>query len=82
MREEGDLIIIKLADKSAFGNSNISMIFDSKSLDLRKWSLTDERGLTTTVAIFNVKQGGRIAEGTFTIDYAANRQYNTNTKSR
>ena len=82
MREEGDLIIIKLADKSAFGNSNISMIFDSKSLDLRKWSLTDERGLTTTVVIFNVKQGGRIAEGTFTIDYAANRQYNTNTKSR
>ncbi len=82
IREEGDLIIIKLSDKSSFGNSNISMVFDRKNLDLRKWSLIDEKGLTTTVTIFNVKQGGRVAEGTFTIDYAANRENNTSTKSR
>jgi len=82
IREEGDLIIIKLSDKSSFGNSNISMMFDRKNLDLRKWSLIDEKGLTTTVTIFNVKQGVRVAEGTFTIDYAANRENNTSTKSR
>lgn len=58
------------------------MMFDRKSLDLRKWSLRDERGLTTTVTIFNVKLGVPVAEGTFTIDYAANREYNTSTKSR
>ena len=81
LREQGDLVIIKLADKSAFGNSNISMMFDRKTLDLRKWSLIDEKGLTTTVTIFNVKQGVRFAGGTFTIDYAANREYNT-TKPR
>lgn len=82
IKEEGDLITIKLVDKSAYGNSDISMMFDRKSLDLRKWSLRDERGLTTTVTIFNVKQGVPVAEGTFTIDYAANREYNTSTKSR
>lgn len=81
IKEEGDLVTIKLVDKSAYGNSNISMIFDRKSLDLRKWSLTDEKGLTTTVTIFNVKLGVPVAEGTFTIDYAANREYNT-AKSR
>ena len=80
IRDDGAQVIIKLADKSAFGNSNITMVFDRKSLDLRRWSLTDERGLTTTVTIFNVKQGIRAAEGTFTIDYAANREFNTTTK--
>lgn len=81
IKENGDLIFIRLADKSAFGKSDITMMFDRKSLDLRKWSVTDESGLTTTISIFNVKQPARIAEGTFTIDYAANREYNTTTKS-
>ncbi|RWC56735.1 outer membrane lipoprotein carrier protein LolA [Mesorhizobium sp.] len=80
IRDDGAQIIIKLADRSAFGNSNISMVFDRKSLDLRRWSLTDEKGLTTTVTISNVKQGVRAPEGTFVIDYAANRELNTATK--
>ncbi len=80
IREDGAQVIIKLADKSVFGNSNITMVFDRESLDLRRWSLTDERGLTTTVTISNVKQGVRAPAGTFTIDYAANREFNTKTK--
>jgi outer membrane lipoprotein-sorting protein len=82
IKEDGNLVIVTLADKSAFGNSDITMTFDRKSLDLRKWSVTDERGLTTTITISNVKQGVRVADGTFKIDYAANREYNTTTKSR
>ncbi|TIX01927.1 MAG: outer membrane lipoprotein carrier protein LolA [Mesorhizobium sp.] len=80
IKDDGAQIIIKLADRSAFGNSNISMVFDRISLDLRRWSLTDEKGLTTTVTISNVKQGVRAPEGTFVIDYAANREFNTATK--
>jgi outer membrane lipoprotein-sorting protein len=80
IRDNGAEVMIKLADKSTFGNSNITMVFDRKSLDLRRWSLTDEKGLTTTVAITNVKQGVRPSAGTFAIDYAANREFNTPTK--
>jgi outer membrane lipoprotein-sorting protein len=80
IRDDGAQIMIKLADKSAFGNSNITMVFDRKSLDLRRWSLTDEKGLTTTVTITNVKQGIRAPAGTFMIDYTANREFNTKTK--
>ncbi|QKC85544.1 outer membrane lipoprotein carrier protein LolA [Mesorhizobium sp. NZP2077] len=80
IRDEGAQIVVKLADKSVFGNSNISMVFDRKSLDLRRWSLTDEKGLTTTVTITNVKQGVPVPANTFTIDYAANREFNTTTK--
>ncbi|MER9006801.1 outer membrane lipoprotein carrier protein LolA [Mesorhizobium sp. M0862] len=80
IRDDGAQVIIRLADKSAFGNSNITMVFDRESLDLRRWTLTDERGLTSTVTISNVKQGVRGPAGTFTIDYAANREFNTKTK--
>ena len=80
IRDDGAQVIVKLADKSIFGNSNITVVFDRESLDLRRWSLTDERGLTTTVTISNVKQGVRAPAGTFTIDYAANREFNTKTK--
>lgn len=82
MKEEGNLITIQLADKSAFGNSKISMMFDRKSYELRRWTITDEQGLATTVAILNVRQGEHFAERTFTIDYAANREINTSTNSR
>lgn len=80
VRDDGAQVTVKLADRSTFGNSSISMVFDSKSLDLRRWSLTDEKGLTTTVNISNVKQGVRAPEGTFVIDYTANREFNTTTK--
>lgn len=72
--------MVRLTDKSAFGNSNITMVFDRKSLDLRRWSFTDDKGLTTTVTITNVKQSIRAPAGTFMIGYAANREFNTKTK--
>ncbi|MDF3150617.1 outer membrane lipoprotein carrier protein LolA [Mesorhizobium sp. XAP10] len=80
VRDDGAQVTVKLSDRSTFGSSSISMVFDSKSLDLRRWSLTDEKGLTTTVTISNVKQGVRAPEGTFVIDYTANREFNTTTK--
>lgn len=76
IRDDGAHVIVKLADKSVFGNSNITMVFDRESLDLRRWSLTDERGLTTTVTISNATKGVRAPAGTFTIDYAANQYQN------
>jgi len=57
----------------------VTMIFGKKSLTLRRWTLTDERGQSSTVTISNVKVGAR-APGTFTIDYAANREFNTTLK--
>lgn len=80
IRDDGTQVIIKLADKSVFGNSNITMTFDRESLDLRRWTLTDDSGHNTTVTISNVKQGVRAPAGTFTIDYSANREFNTTTK--
>ena len=80
VKEENDLTTIQLADKSVFGNSRITMMFDPKSYELRQWTITDAQGKDTTVMIFNVKEGVSFAADTFAIDYAANRELNTNTR--
>jgi outer membrane lipoprotein-sorting protein len=69
IREEADLTTIVLADKTVFGDSKISMMFDPNNYDLRQWTITDAKGLDTTVMIFNVEEGVKIDPGLFKIDY-------------
>jgi len=76
VKEEDDLTTIQLADKSVFGNSKITMMFDPKSYELRQWTITDAQGKDTTVMIFNTKEGVNFAADTFKIDYTANRVLN------
>lgn len=67
--EEADLTTVKLADKSVFGSSTISLMFDPKSYELRQWTITDAQGKDTTVMIFNVKTGVALKADLFKIDY-------------
>ncbi len=69
VREEDDLTTITLADKSVFGNSTITMMFDPASYELRQWTIRDAQGKDTTVMIFNVKQGVKFDPKIFKIDY-------------
>nr|WP_265516374.1 outer membrane lipoprotein carrier protein LolA [Nitratireductor luteus] len=74
--EEPDLTTIKLEDKSVFGNSTITMMFDSQSYELRQWTITDAQGKDTTVMIFNVQQGVTFDPSVFAIDYRRVNQIN------
>lgn len=80
VKEEADLTTIQLADKSVFGNSRITMMFDPKSYELRQWTITDAQGKDTTVMIFNVKEGVKIDQGLFKVDYQRNLEVNANKK--
>lgn len=83
VKEEADLITIQLADKSVFGNSRITMMFDTKSYELRQWTITDAQGKDTTVLIDNVKQGVQLDASLFRIDYKRNFEVNQkNNKNR
>ena len=83
VKEEADLITIQLADKSVFGNSKITMMFDTKSYELRQWTITDAQGKDTTVLIDNVKQGVQLDASLFKIDYKRNFEVNQkNNKNR
>ena len=78
VKEEADLTTIQLADKSVFGNSTITMMFDPKTYELRQWTIRDAQGKDTTVMIFNVQEGVNIDPSLFAIDYRRNLQLNRN----
>ena len=67
--EADDLTTIVMQDKQVFGNSEITMMFDPKTYDLRQWTIKDAKGKDTTVMIYNVKQGVKFGAKTFDIDY-------------
>jgi len=69
VREEADLTTIQLADRSTFGNSTITMMFDPKNYELRQWTITDAQGKDTTVMIFNVQEGVTFDPSVFAINY-------------
>lgn len=70
VKEDPDLTTIVLGNKSIFGDSTISMMFDPKSFDLRQWTIRDAQGKDTTVMIFNVQSGVKFAKDVFEIPYA------------
>lgn len=68
--EDADLTTIVMQDKQVFGDSQITMMFDPETYDLRQWTIRDAQGKDTTVMIFNTRQGVTFGEGTFDIDYS------------
>ena len=69
VKEEPDLITIKLGDKSLFADSTITMMFDPSSYELRQWTITDNQGKDTAVMIFNVQAGVKFDQAVFQIPY-------------
>ncbi|MEF2073412.1 outer-membrane lipoprotein carrier protein LolA [Consotaella aegiceratis] len=77
VKEEQDLTTIVMGDKSVFGDSRITMMFDPVSYDLRQWTIRDGQGKDTTVMIYNVKSGVRFQDGMFEIPYTTITQNRT-----
>jgi outer membrane lipoprotein-sorting protein len=69
VKEEADLTTIVLGDKSIFGDSTITLMFDPKTYDLRQWTTTDAQNKDTTVMIFNVQSGVNFEKRVFNINY-------------
>lgn len=70
--QENDMTTVTLADKSVFGNSTITLMFEPGTHALKQWTIRDASGKDTTVMIFNVKEGVKIDPGLFKIDYKRN----------
>jgi outer membrane lipoprotein-sorting protein len=82
VKEDPDMITIQLADKSVFGSSRISIMFDAKTYDLRQWTITDAQGKDTTVLIDNVQEGVQLDASMFKIDYKRNFEVNKKNANR
>ena len=74
VKEEADLTTIVLGDKSVFGDSTITMMFDPKTYDLRQWTITDAQGKNTSVMVFNVQTGVDLNDRIFRIPEDARRK--------
>ncbi len=57
VKEDPDLTTIVLGNKTIFGDSLITMMFDTKTYDLRQWTITDAQAKETSVIIMNVQTG-------------------------
>lgn len=77
VKQDPDATVIQLADRSVFGNSRLTMMFDPKTYELKQWTITDAQGKDTTVMIFNVKEGASVDPSLFKIDYKSIARYNT-----
>lgn len=69
VKQEPDMTTLVLGDKSVFGDSKITMMFDPKTYELKQWTITDAQKLDTTVMIFNLRTGVRFTDDMFKIDY-------------
>lgn len=67
--EQPDLTTIVLGDKSMFGDSTITMMFDPKTYELKQWTMVDAQGKETTVMITSVQTGVEFAANVFDVPY-------------
>ena len=51
-----DVTRVVMGDKNIFGDSEITLLFDPQSYDLRQWTIKDAQGKETSVMIFNVEK--------------------------
>jgi outer membrane lipoprotein-sorting protein len=69
VEQEPDATTITLQDRSVFGNSTITMMFDPQNYDLKQWTIKDAQGRDTTVMIYNVQSGVTFDPSVFAINY-------------
>jgi outer membrane lipoprotein-sorting protein len=66
-----DLVEVELQDETRFSAGTLNLIFDRTSHELRQWTVTDQQGLQTMVALYNVESGQSLDDDLFDIDYQA-----------
>ena len=69
VKTEPDITTVVLGDRSLFGDSKITLMFDPKNFELRQWTITDNQGKDTSVMIFNVQKNIKLSNKLFKINY-------------
>ena len=58
-------IVINVRTRGVFTRTNITLVFSEPEYELRQWSVLDNQGLTTTVALRDVTPGVDLASSLF-----------------
>ena len=68
---DDEITTIVMGDKRIFGDSEITLLFDPQSQDLRQWTIKDAQGKETSVMIFNVQKNIELSDKLFKFDQVA-----------
>lgn len=61
-------LVIQARSSSTRTQGNITLVFTDPELELRQWTVIDAQGLSTTVALRDVKAGGDLAPSLFVLN--------------
>ena len=63
-------ITVTLEEKQTFGASNrLMLMFSTQDMTLKQWTVTDQQGYDTTVALYNLDMSKKVDPGLFRINY-------------
>ncbi len=66
-------VTVVLEEKNGIaGTSRLMIMFDSKDMSLKQWTVTDPQGYDTTVAVYNIDNVRKPDPSLFKIDYTRN----------
>ena len=71
-----DLTTVVLGDKQIFGDSIITLQFESETFELRQWTIKDAQGKETSVSVFNVENNVNLSNRMFQINKAQYKRKN------
>jgi outer membrane lipoprotein-sorting protein len=65
--EQAGSILVRARTSTNRNDSNIQLVFAAPNLELRQWTVRDNQGGTTTVALQNPQIGAQLADELFTV---------------
>jgi len=74
VREQNGAIIVQARTSANRNNSNITLEFSAPAIELRQWTVKDNQGGNTTVALQNLQVGAALDPALFTVPVKTVRQ--------
>ncbi len=65
--EQNGAIVVQARTSSNRNDSNIQLVFAAPALELRQWTVRDNQGGVTTVALQNLQVGAAMPDGVFAV---------------
>ncbi len=70
VQSDDTFITVTMEEKQTLGGTHrLMLMFASKDLQLKQWTVTDPQGYDTTVALYNLDTGKKLDPDLFTINY-------------
>jgi outer membrane lipoprotein-sorting protein len=72
--EQDGALIVRARTSTNRNNSNITLVFSAPAIELRQWTVKDNQGGTTTVALQGTQTGGNFDQALFAVPVRAVKQ--------